>query len=255
MPIIALILVAGGFLSENHKSKEVDHDPPANVRAATRRWAKRYRLSEDEIPRQERSTLSGLENGRLQRREVESASGFSPKAIGIPKGSSRTALVMRSGQPAPEHLVELVKAAKAISVKPEEILVVNLRHENRVEREYVETAATHENADIRAMGGIRVMDLPIIDHTIPRPAQVRRWLRSLKDPQNKVVLVHCKAGIARTSTMVALMRIIMDGWTVDRAVSEARDNGMTRPLQERFIRTLAQEWREGAFTLEEPKGT
>lgn len=49
-----------------------------------------------------------------------------------------------------------------------------------------------------------------------------RALRIMADPGAQPVLVHCSAGAQRTGCAVALHRMIREGWTLDRAIEEAR---------------------------------
>jgi protein tyrosine phosphatase (PTP) superfamily phosphohydrolase (DUF442 family) len=46
------------------------------------------------------------------------------------------------------------------------------------------------------------------------------FLKILSDPVNHPVLVHCQLGADRTGTMVAVYRVIMEGWTMEEAMQE-----------------------------------
>jgi len=41
------------------------------------------------------------------------------------------------------------------------------------------------------------------------------------------VFVHCKRGADRTGTIIGCYRIAHEGWTADRALSEAKQYGMS----------------------------
>ena len=47
-------------------------------------------------------------------------------------------------------------------------------------------------------------------------------------PENGRVLVHCKDGVDRTGTIVAIYRMTHEGWTSNKALAEANANGMRR---------------------------
>ena len=224
---------------------------PATLRLAER-WGRKYGLSRDEVEEQARATdesVARTSGPRHEGHEVADSYAFKWKALGVPKGSSRTAVMLRSNQPAPENLVELAVAVGKLGVKPEQVTLINLRAENNVEASYVRDFAASSKDELRSAGGFRTLNLRILDHTIPTQAQVVEVLDILRDPGVKVALLHCKAGRARTGMMVAAARIALDGWTVDEALSEAEDKGLRRVLQVKFIRQFAADWKAGKIKL------
>lgn len=54
---------------------------------------------------------------------------------------------------------------------------------------------------------------------------VVRFLRLVTDPANQPVFVHCQHGADRTGTMVAVYRIVVQGWSKERAIEELRQGG------------------------------
>lgn len=50
-------------------------------------------------------------------------------------------------------------------------------------------------------------------------------LRILRDPARQPVLVHCKHGADRTGMIVALHRILFEGWTKADAIDEMKNGG------------------------------
>ena len=50
----------------------------------------------------------------------------------------------------------------------------------------------------------------------------------IDDTNSWPVLVHCHHGVDRTGYIIALHRIINEGWTVDRALREAWIMGMSK---------------------------
>ena len=52
-----------------------------------------------------------------------------------------------------------------------------------------------------------------------------RFLRMVTDPARQPVLVHCRHGADRTGAMVAVYRIVIEGWTKDDALQEMTRGG------------------------------
>lgn len=50
-------------------------------------------------------------------------------------------------------------------------------------------------------------------------------LRILRDPAKQPVLLHCKHGADRTGMIIALHRIVFEGWTKAEAIDEMRNGG------------------------------
>lgn len=75
--------------------------------------------------------------------------------------------------------------------------------------------------------GLRYFNIPMPGLSAPTNEQVARVMAIVNDPDNQPVFVHCKRGADRTGTIGAIYRISHDGWTADRAIAEARLNGMS----------------------------
>lgn len=58
-----------------------------------------------------------------------------------------------------------------------------------------------------------------------RDDRVLEALRVLTDPANRPVLIHCKHGADRTGAILALYRVVVEGWSKEDAVREMRDGG------------------------------
>src|SRR5262249_62401605 len=50
-------------------------------------------------------------------------------------------------------------------------------------------------------------------------------LKIMADPQNRPLLIHCQQGADRTGAMVALYRVVVQGWTAEKAVEEMTQGG------------------------------
>jgi len=59
----------------------------------------------------------------------------------------------------------------------------------------------------------------------PEDEDVVRFLRVANDPARQPVLVHCRRGADRTGTMVAIYRVIAEGWTKADAIDEMTRGG------------------------------
>ena len=95
--------------------------------------------------------------------------------------------------------------------------VVNLRDDD-------ERARAEEAEAVAA--GLRYFNVPLDNFGRPSDAKVERVLAIIETPENQPVFVHCKRGADRTGTIVAVYRIAHDGWTSERAISEADRHGM-----------------------------
>jgi tyrosine-protein phosphatase SIW14 len=89
-------------------------------------------------------------------------------------------------------------------------------HWTKSEKEAVEAA------------GMRYINLPMGGWAVPEDAQIMRALRVLQS--GEPVFVHCRGGKDRTGTVIACYRIAQDHWRIERALAEARSDGMN-PLQ------------------------
>jgi protein tyrosine phosphatase (PTP) superfamily phosphohydrolase (DUF442 family) len=70
--------------------------------------------------------------------------------------------------------------------------------------------------------GLNYLYLPITNERTPTDDQAREFLAFVQNRENWPVLVHCEAGVGRASTMAALARYAMDGWSMSDALREAR---------------------------------
>jgi len=116
----------------------------------------------------------------------------------------------RGGQPASGGLKKLVE----LGIKT----IVNLRGEDE---------RTRAEADEAKALGLRYYGVPMPGLSRPSDAQVKQVLAILDDQANWPVFIHCKHGADRTGTIIACYRIAKEGWTDERAISEARQYGMS----------------------------
>ncbi len=60
---------------------------------------------------------------------------------------------------------------------------------------------------------------------LPREDQILKFLKNVTDNQRTPVLVHCQHGADRTGTMCAVYRIVVQGWTKEKALEEMIEGG------------------------------
>lgn len=77
-------------------------------------------------------------------------------------------------------------------------------------------------------------------------------LRIMNDPAHQPVWVHCAAGSERTGCLVALHRVINDGWTPDDAYAEThrydhRKNPYLKPMFEQWLPDVRTVYLQGGL--------
>lgn len=87
--------------------------------------------------------------------------------------------------------------------------------------------AQEEEARAKA-AGLRYVNIPLPGWGRPDDRQVERALALMDAPENWPVMVHCWKGADRTGTVIACYRIWREGWTAERAGTEAAQHGMSR---------------------------
>jgi uncharacterized protein (TIGR01244 family) len=104
--------------------------------------------------------------------------------------------------------------------------VVNLRQpsENGANVE-AETAAAQA-------AGLKYIHIPM-NGASPDPAVLDRFVEAARDPANNPMFVHCASG-NRAAAVWMVKRVLVDGWTVDKASEEARALGLTSPGLQQF---------------------
>jgi protein tyrosine/serine phosphatase len=85
---------------------------------------------------------------------------------------------------------------------------------------------------------IRHVNLPMYASRTPTAEHARKALEVLADTNAGPTLVHCSAGVDRTGYMVALHRVIHQGWTLEDALDEAQAHWMLDRKREKALREL-----------------
>jgi uncharacterized protein (TIGR01244 family) len=128
----------------------------------------------------------------------------------LPNFHQVNAGLYRGAQPKADGIQKLV----ALGIKT----IINLRAADERSRQ--------EETEARA-AGLRYFNIPMEGLSRPKDEQVERALALIKDTQNQPVFVHCKRGADRTGTLIAIYRIMQDGWTSEDALREAKRYGMS----------------------------
>jgi tyrosine-protein phosphatase SIW14 len=93
-------------------------------------------------------------------------------------------------------------------------------------REIGEHSQADEQKAVTDLGMLYV-SIPMQGMTTPKDKQIAAVLALLNDATSGPVFVHCKRGADRTGTVIALYRMVHDGWDSKRALSEAKAYGMS----------------------------
>jgi protein-tyrosine phosphatase len=80
--------------------------------------------------------------------------------------------------------------------------------------------AKSNSRELAEAAGLRYVNIPIDDHGAPTDADAAAFIRLLDQARGERVYVHCAGGRHRTGSMIAVYRIVRDGWTVQQAYDE-----------------------------------
>jgi len=119
--------------------------------------------------------------------------------------------VYRGAQPSPQGFHNLAK----LGVRT----IVDLREG---------TAREVSESDIVSKEGMRYFHVPMAGTGAPTEEQVYSVLHVLNDGATWPVFAHCRRGADRTGTVLACYRISHDGWPNEKALREAKLDGMSR---------------------------
>ena len=71
--------------------------------------------------------------------------------------------------------------------------------------------------------GMKFVKIGMTTHVPPTPQQIEQFLKTVNDPANQPVYVHCAGGKHRTGVMTAVYRMTQDNWTSDQAFREMKN--------------------------------
>jgi uncharacterized protein (TIGR01244 family) len=104
--------------------------------------------------------------------------------------------------------------------------IINLRLANEPGADIDAEAAAAKAA------GINFVHLPF-SGSMPDPAVVDRFLKTITEPGAQPAFIHCASG-NRASAMWLIKRVLIDKWDNDRALEEATQLGLTSSVLKTF---------------------
>jgi uncharacterized protein (TIGR01244 family) len=110
--------------------------------------------------------------------------------------------------------VEAIPALKAEGFKA----IVNLRQATEPGADIDRSKAVAQDA------GLKYIHIPF-SGSDPSTGAVDEFLRAMKDPSNSPVFIHC-ASANRAGMMWMIKRVMIDGWSVEKASEEAERAGL-----------------------------
>lgn len=131
----------------------------------------------------------------------------------VPNLSIVTPGLIRGGQPSTLAINGLKKAGVRT--------IINLRNE---------TAIVNREAGVAKTLGLKFVSIPLDVFNKPSVKAVDTFLRTVSDPANQPVFVHCLHGQDRTGTMIAMYRIENQGFSGERAYQEMLSCGFRAGL-------------------------
>ncbi|MDO8466608.1 MAG: neutral/alkaline non-lysosomal ceramidase N-terminal domain-containing protein [bacterium] len=134
--------------------------------------------------------------------------------------------IYRSGLPDEAFLAEMVEKRKIKTI------ISFLGRPTDDEKKLIETH------------GIRVVNIKMYVSRDPTDEQIEQFLTLVSDPANQPVLVHCRGGADRTGLMIALKRVLHDGWSLEAAEKEMsfyRNLPLFTPMPQRKLRQYVLE--------------
>jgi protein tyrosine/serine phosphatase len=117
--------------------------------------------------------------------------------------------LFRGGQPT----VEGIRQLAALGIKT----IINFR--DRSEKVLLEKQVAEEN-------GLRFINLHLSNWFASKDEEIHAVLEVIRNPEHHPVFIHCKRGADRTGTVVAVYRMLFDGWTANQANEEAKQRGI-----------------------------
>lgn len=133
-----------------------------------------------------------------------------PKYPELPKFRTVNKNLYRGAQPKPGGVKKLAE----LGIKT----IINLRDEGKeAQAEKTEAGAA----------GLRYFSIPMPKFNAPTDEQVARVLAIIEAPENQPVFVHSKDGANSTGLIIAVYRMVHDGWDNSRAAGEAEFLGMS----------------------------
>jgi protein tyrosine/serine phosphatase len=142
--------------------------------------------------------------GRLKKNREKS-----PKDRHLPNFHRVSERLYRGGQPTTEGIKKLAE----LGIKT----IINFRDARPSLRR--ERQAAEEN-------GLRFINLHLSNWFAARDEEIHQIIDVIMNPEHQPVFIHCKRGADRTGTVVAVYRMLHEGWTAQAANREAKLRGI-----------------------------
>jgi hypothetical protein len=145
---------------------------------------------------------------------------------GLPNLQRVNATLYRSAQPSREGFLWLEAQASLAHGDPSIRTIVSLR-----------TSA--DDADFVSRSSPLRLEEISFKTWHPEDEDVVKFLRIVTTPALQPVLVHCRHGSDRTGTMVAVYRIVIEGWTKAQAIDEMANGSFGfHPMWQNLLRYI-----------------
>jgi tyrosine-protein phosphatase SIW14 len=132
-----------------------------------------------------------------------------PKDEHLPNFHRINENLFRGGQPTPEGVRQLA----ALGIKT----IINFRDQS--EKVLREKTIAEEH-------GLKFINLHLSNWFASKDDEIHAVLEVIRNPAHHPVFIHCKRGADRTGTVVAVYRMLFDGWTDQEANREAKARGI-----------------------------
>lgn len=133
----------------------------------------------------------------------------STKDRDLPNFHRINAQLYRGGQPTAEG----IKRLAGMGVKT----VISFRD--------TQSKVVREKALVEAEG-LNFINLRLSNWFASKDDEIHRIIEVIKNPAHQPVFIHCKRGADRTGTVVAVYRMLVEGWTAAQANREAKKHGI-----------------------------
>lgn len=128
---------------------------------------------------------------------------------GLPNLARVNSDLYRGGQPSKEGIAEL----KKLGIRT----VIDLRDDDERSRK--------ERGHVIGVG-MQFVNIPMGNWSRPDYKTIASIMGEIAKRENQPVFVHCRRGSDRTGTVIAIYRIVHNGWTAEQALEEAKDRGI-----------------------------
>ena len=132
-----------------------------------------------------------------------------PKDEHLPNFHRINENLYRGGQPTAEGIRRLA----ALGIKT----IINFRDARENVRR--EKQAAEEN-------GLQFINLHLSNWFAAKDHEIHKIIEVIMNPEHQPVFIHCKRGADRTGTVVAVYRMLHEGWTAREANREAKLRGI-----------------------------